>query len=336
MGTVQPNTSDPKSARAWIGMAAGVFLGGVLLVAAWAKMIDPAAFMELVTLEGLDFALPSWIVAPIGLALEAGLGLALLLNMRRLWILIPTAALCLFFVYLTTRSYMAYLGGDLDPAQSCGCFGNLVERTPAEAFWWDLLLLVPPLCLAFLGFQRSGPLPRLRMEVVAAVVLLALGFAWKAPDLPLDDMATRLYAGAELETLCVGEGESQTCLGHLAPELSEGRHLLVIADTNQLAFRYAVPHLSELVLSDAGVGLLVLTAADLDEIKAFQWELGPTFEVRHAPAQLLRPLYRRTPRTALIEDGRVVRTYDGLPPVDEFATGAADEEEGEEEGSNGG
>lgn len=336
MNGAQPDADDSRSLRATVGAAAGVFLGGVLLLAAWSKMIDPAAFMELVTLEGLDFALPSWIVAPIGLALEAGLGLALLLNMRRLWVLVPAAVLCLFFVYLTTRSYIAYLGGDLDPAQSCGCFGNLVERTPAQAFWWDLLLLVPPLCLAFLGFQRGGPLPRVRMEIVGVTVLMALGFAWKAPDLALDDMATRLYAGVELESLCVGEGESLTCLDDLAPELSEGRHLLVIADTNQRAFRYAVPHLSELVLSDAGVGLLVLTAANLDEIKEFQWELGPTFEVRHAPAELLRPLYRRTPRTALIENGRVVRTYDGLPPVDAFAPLPADEDQDEETVPNGG
>jgi hypothetical protein len=177
------------------------------------------------------------------------------------------------------------------------------------------------------------------MEIVAAAVLISLGFAWKAPDLPLDDIATRLHVGAGLESLCVGEGESRTCIDHLAPELAEGRHLLVIADLKQRSFRYAVPHLSELVLSDAGVGLLVLAAADLEDIKSFQWELGPTFEVRQAPAELLRPLYRRTPRTALIEDGRVVRTYDGLPPVDQF-TGAADRdadaEDADEENTSGG
>jgi hypothetical protein len=66
------------------------------------------------------------------------------------------------------------------------------------------------------------------------------------------------------------------------------------------------------------VGLLVLTGAELEEIKRFQWELGPTFEIRHAPPQLLRPLYRRAPRSALIENGTVLRTYDGLPPRDEF------------------
>lgn len=308
---------EPQPSRGalyWIGTLGGLFLGAVLLFATWAKMIDPAAFIELIELEGLDVLVPAWIVAPLGLAIEAGIGLALLFNLRRLWVLLPAAGLCLFFVYLTGRAYLAYLQGDRDPASTCGCFGNLVERTPSEAFWSDLLLLVPPLVLAFLGRPPARAIPRGRLELIGAVVLVALAFTWKAPDLPLDDLATRLKPGARLDALCVGEGESRTCLDHLAPEAVEGRTLLLLADLEQRELRYAIARLNDLTSTQTGPALLVLTAAEPEAIKAFKWEMGPTFEIRHAPPRLLRPLYRRTPRTALVEDGRVVRTYDGLPP----------------------
>ena len=36
-------------------------------------------------------------------------------------------------------------------AESCGCFGDLITRTPAEAFWQDLVLLLPPLLSPYLA-----------------------------------------------------------------------------------------------------------------------------------------------------------------------------------------
>ena len=39
----------------WLGLVAGVLLGAVLLVAAWAKLIDPVSFAEQIGREGLDF-----------------------------------------------------------------------------------------------------------------------------------------------------------------------------------------------------------------------------------------------------------------------------------------
>jgi hypothetical protein len=41
---------------------------------------------------------------------------------------------------------------------------------------------------------------------------------------------------------------------------------------------------------------------------------GPAFDVREAPAALLRPLHRSLPRSFLVEDGTVVLTSPGLPP----------------------
>ncbi|HYG63593.1 MAG TPA: hypothetical protein VEL74_13510, partial [Thermoanaerobaculia bacterium] len=56
----------------WVGTVGALFLGGVLLVAVWAKMLDPLAFAEQIRQEKLDFLLSAEAVALIALALEAG------------------------------------------------------------------------------------------------------------------------------------------------------------------------------------------------------------------------------------------------------------------------
>ena len=68
--------------------------------------------------------------------------------------------------------------------------------------------------------------------------------------------------------------------------------------------------------------LWVLTSATDEQLFAFRFTSGPSFELREAPAALLRPLYRTLPRSFLVRDGRVVETYSGLPPLDELAAGS--------------
>lgn len=300
----------------WLGTAAGVFLGAVLLVAVWAKTLDPTAFAEQIRLEGLDFALSAQAVALIALALEAGVGLALVLGIRRLWVLVPAALLVAFFVFLTGRAWYLFANG-LREAEACGCFGNLVQRTPAEAFWQDLLLLVPALLLAFVGRDRAGRgFPAKRVALVAVATAAVALVAWKSPDLPLDNLATRLKPGAEIDAMCAGgTGDEAVCLDTVAPGLKQGEHLVVIADLADLedpALAKAVPELNR--LAGQGKGVWLLSASPAEQHQAFFWRFGPSFEVVETPAPLLRPLYRRLPRSFRVRDGRVTETFSGLPP----------------------
>jgi hypothetical protein len=84
----------------WLGTAGAVFLGGVLLFATWAKAIHPTAFTEEIANRGLTFGIGAAAVAFLALALEAGLGTLLLLNVRRLWVLVPAALLVAFVLGL--------------------------------------------------------------------------------------------------------------------------------------------------------------------------------------------------------------------------------------------
>src|SRR5215218_5433344 len=296
----------------WLGTAAGIFLGAVLLVAVWAKALDPAAFAEQIRVEGLDVLLSAQAVALIALVLEAGLGLALVLGIRKPWVLVPAAVLVAFFVFLTGRAWWMSAHG-LREAESCGCFGNLVQRTPAQAFWQDTLLLVPALLLSFVGRDRSSGFPKVRTALVAAATIAIAVFAWKAPELPLDDLATRLSPGVEVAEICAGATGDTICLDTVAPELKQGRHLVVIADLEDPALAEAVAGLNK--IKDEGGDVWLLSASPSEQHRAFFWRFGPAFQVVETPEPLLRPLYRRLPRSFRVEDGRVTETYAGLPPA---------------------
>lgn len=306
-----------------MGTAGAVVLGAVLLVAAAAKALDPSAFAEQIRREGLDLLLPAGVLTLVALALEAGLGTALVLGVRRLWVLVPSALLVAFFLVLTGRDWWLTARGLRDPA-ACGCFGNLIERTPAEAFRMDLLLLALPLALAFVGrsaARRGRRFPPARTAVAAIAAVAVAVFAWRAPALPLDDLATRLRPGKAVAELCTGDGGGRVCLATVAPELASGRHLVVLADLDDPAFTAAVDRLNGYA-RDARDGLApplwVVHGGTPEGQRVFYWTWGPIFEVREAPAALLRPLYRSLPRSFLIEDGEVRATWSGLPPLARF------------------
>lgn len=323
--TARPDTR-PAGGGGWaatVGAVGGIFLGGVFLVATWGKVLDPIAFAEVIELEGLDWLVPAAAMAPFILALEAFFGFALVFNLRRLWVMIPLSGLVLFFVFLTARAYVRDLQGIKPETASCGCFGNLLDRTPAEAFWQDLLLLVPPLVLSFFGRPRGRPvIPLVRTAVVVLLTLGVLVFAFQAPHLPLDDLATKLKPGVRIKEVCAGGGDDRICLDSpaLAAMLSEGKHLVLLADLKDEAFANSIAErLDELIEAELRLPrILVLFSGSKDDVAEFNFRsLAPPFDFLDVPSGLLRPLYRTLPRLFLVEDGVVVRTYAGFPPLSE-------------------
>lgn len=306
--------ASPHPVWWWLGTFGGAFLGCVLLVAVWAKAIDPTAFVEQIHTEGLDGFLPAQAVALIALAIEAVFGIALLLGVRRLWVLVPATLLVAFFLALTGHGWWQAAHGLRSESASCGCFGNLALRTPAQAFWQDLALLVPALLLAWVGRERGARLPRLRTAVAVVGASAVTLFAWKSPSLPLDDLATRLRPGAITKDFCAGAADSRVCLDSIVPELATGRHLVVIAKLDDPQFTKALDALNRYSGDHRNPTLWVLSPTTPEEKRAFFWKWGPGFEIRETPQELLRPLYRRLPRSFMVEDGKVTRTFGGLPP----------------------
>ena len=306
--------------RGFVGALGGVLLGLVLLVAAGAKALDPVAFGAELARLGLTGPLAPMAVALAALALEAGLGALLLANLRRTPVLVAATLLVAGFLGISGWDAWRAAHGDAGAGSSCGCFGNLVERTPAQALRQDLAMLVPALALAWLG--RPGRSRRVAFAAGAAVATagVVVGFAAAAPRLPLDDWATRLAPGTVLSELCAGQGAEKVCLPDVAPELARGVHLVVLADAGA-GFEQIAGPLNDYVRSGAEPPLSVLSEVTPERRQELFWAVAPAFELHDVPRAILRPLYRSLPRSFRVEDGVVTATWSGLPPG--LAAGAA-------------
>lgn len=338
-----PGEPVPASRRVawWIGTLAGLFLGGVFFVATWGypplrlgKIADPEAFAQVIRIEGLDFLLSDFSTAILALGIEAAVAFFLLLNVRRLWVLVPTALLVLFFLVLNGKAYLAWLNGEPVAEMSCGCFGNLMDRNPEEAFWQDFFLLVPPMILAFLGRPRpTSPAPILRIALAGLLTIGSVVFAASAPDLPLSDLATRLKPGVHVAETCVGDPEDPTnyyCLAGpaLASWLTEGEHVVVLADLTDEDFveevAARIDEFADFAMDPAAPRILVLHSGINDDQFAFELNArAPPFDYLAVPEALIRPLHRRLPRTFVVRDGEVVETHEGLPPMSELDLASA-------------
>jgi hypothetical protein len=314
--TPRRGRADLAGWRAWlgpVGIAAGLLLGALLLFATYAKIINPVYFVEWVAQKKLDFLLPATFLAPVSLAVEGALGLALMLGIRRAWNLWPTGLLIALFLVLTGVEYVSYVTGNDKPAASCGCFGHLLDRDPVQALWQDLLVLVPLFTLCVLGREKGGPLfPRARTSAVLVGFIGLLVLFHAAPALPLDDLATHLKPDVEVADLCVGQSSDRLCVRSLLPELDDGEHVVVLTSLENEDFLEALAGLNELALTTP---VWALSAAKTEAIQAFALVNALTFEVREAPLELIRPLYRRLPRSFYVRDKMVTETFDGLPPL---------------------
>jgi uncharacterized membrane protein YphA (DoxX/SURF4 family) len=333
-----PQSSAPPAPARWkrlLGCAAGVFLASILLFALYAKVIDPLRLVEQVEQEGLDFLLPAAWVTAIALALEAVLGFALLLGLRRQRVLIPAAGLVAFFLFLTAKAYYLHATGGPEDEASCGCFGSLIERSPAEAFWQDLFLLVPPLALAFLA-RPALPMrhARQRWVIVGGLSAAVLAFAWVSPGLPIDDFATRLKPGVVAGSLCSGEGDGQICMVDVITDLEEGGHVVLLANIDDAEFHKRLEALNDYALAGEGPMLWVVAPASEEAVELFVQSNQPAFEILPCPPGVIRPLYRTLPRTFHARDGTVVRTWQGWPPLAELAALGAEDADEPEDGAD--
>lgn len=185
-------------------------LGVVFLVAAVSKVWSPddfATFTDQIRQEELDFLFKAPQVALIAIALQVGLGMALLLGVRHFGVLVPTWGLVLFFLFLTGQRYWFASQESLE-SDSCGCFGSFFERTPAEAFWQDLFLLVPLAVISSWRRSKSERIPAVRLCLALLGALGVTSWASISHDNELIELTSRLGSLGETGRFLPSHGYS--------------------------------------------------------------------------------------------------------------------------------
>ena len=256
-----------------VGSVGARFLGAVLLVAAGAKAVEPGAFAEQIRLEELDFLFSVRTVTLIALALEVGLGMVLILGLRRVWVLFPSTLLVSFFLFLTGRNYWLVLHGLRDENAACGCFGSLLERTPGEAFWQDLLLLVVPLSLAYMG--RQAPFrrwPWRRLATAGAMVIGVIFYVGRSPDLQFVEIAAGIAKESAQERFV------QTDEYLLVMEGSEVPEAEIFHSEELLAFLVVCPQLPDPIVLKLRTNTVETMARDMI-VRAADGSITPPSDV---------------------------------------------------------
>ena len=284
--------------RPVIGHLGRLALGLVFLAAGLLKALDPAEFARQIAGYGLVGTGVAAAAAPLLIALETTLGVALLAGFGPRLAALAGALLLVAFVVI--EAYGIAQGR----TEACGCFGAYVQRTPRQVIQEDLLFIGFAL-LSLWGLWAWPGARRRAAAAVAGAAILSLTFALASPALPLDPLVTRLAEGRSLDDLGLGQA---------VPDLAAGRHLVALIDLTDPAAVETAARLNALAAELQGTGLLALTPSTEEEQAAFLWSAGPGFPIRRVDRAALKPLFRRLPRYFLLDSGKVVAVFDGAPP----------------------
>jgi len=289
--------------------AARLALGLIFLAAAFLKSLDVAEFARQTSEYGVIGPAVAAIAAPLLIALEGTLGVALVVGWRARAAAVALGGLLVLFIALEAWG-LAH-----GRTESCGCFGAYVQRTPAQVILEDTLFLgLAVLAFVGLGFwgARRG---RLAGACVATSAALFLGFALASPHLPIDALVTQLRVGRTAEELQIAR---------YLPDDGRGRTLVALLDLTSPDAKQVSEALNALHDAPGAPAVIALTPSTEQEEAAFLWEAYPAFEIHPVDRGTLKRLYRRLPLYFLLRSGRVDRVFrTAIPPASDLLSSEA-------------
>ena len=280
-----------------------ILMGLVFLVSGLIKVWEPVLFYwEVVPFTQLLGMVKFWqqaaqvilLLAPF----ECALGLALLANWRPRLTFPVAVVLMVFFIGLMVHAWNA------GATENCGCFGTLVDRSPAEAAVEDGVMLA----LLLFGWWGARSLPSWRFSgrlVGAGMVLsLAVGCIQFFPD-KARLAESDLKPGVELTGLNP-QG--------LDVDVMKGEYLVELMSPRCGHCIDAVPKLNRLVDEADLPPLIALNtfAQDSQPLKEFKERLQPRFAIGTiSRTDFFRLTWKHTyPRLAYLRDGVVQMVWE--------------------------
>jgi len=306
--TAPPGRLSPST----VGCVARLLMGLVFVVAGLTKVWNPVLFYweVLSYLELVHVARDWWptigrAVIVLG-AVEAGLGIALLVNWRPRICLSMGVFLMALFLGLTSLAW--YRGTDMD----CGCFGALVERTPGQAAAEDVVMLALLVMAWRWGTRRwpafAGPRARqaLFLGTLTALVVTAVRFYPESGRLESSD----LQPGLSLNGLKLRGIQHDLSEGDYLVELFSPRCTRCMRTVSTLNRWLETPGLPPVV------GVTVY-AVGSDEMEHFRQQMRPRYPIATVSTADWRRLTWRHgyPRLAYLQNGvvRQVWEWDATP-----------------------
>jgi len=277
-----------------------IIVGIVLLVAATLKSFDPSAFAEEIMSYGITPE--SWsIFLAWGLVIgEWMLGLALVLNLWPRLIILSGIILMLLFIAVTVYAWMQ------GTASTCGCFGNLVNRSPEEVLVEDTFFLIMLLfALPVLWYSRQEA-PVWKPVITAGGGVLAIFLLVFHMALPVDDISTNLKPGAVFNSWPV-EG--------LHVNMNDGRYLIVLFTLETGSDGNVIERINALTEDENLPTVIALTIDGPETLGPLSFSSGLAAQPGAIEPRFARSLYRELPRTFLLDSGEVKFVWNGIPPV---------------------
>jgi uncharacterized membrane protein YphA (DoxX/SURF4 family) len=272
----------------------------VFLSAAALKALHPEGFADQIRqyeiLPDLAlFAAWSFILAEIVLAT------ALVVNVwtrAASWLVI---AMLVFFIGITWYGIAVGLSG------SCGCFGNLVHRSPEQVIIEDALMIAALGVGLWLqrGVQIRTTTPKLAVLSTAGIAaVLVTAFSGR---LPVDSLTTALVPGAHFDSWPV---ES------LYKDLNSETHVVFLISAKSPTIDADVAAMNA-VAASAGTSTVALIVDGASELTTLTFEHGLAMPAGALEPRFAKSLYRALPRTFVLHVGRVAEVWSSIATPDE-------------------
>lgn len=183
-------------------------LGIVFIISAYSKFISPGIIEIILTDQGIaSTRQTAGVIVRLLIGFEFALGVLFFQRFYLKKIVLPLT----FFFLVTFSLYLGYTGLVLKETQNCGCFGTLIQMSPVESIFKNIVLLVLSVILyKFLGEDKKNKF------VIPAVVFVSVAAIFiSLPIKSLNDFKFSKYSSFE------GSGRV---------DLSEGDKLIAILD----------------------------------------------------------------------------------------------------------
>lgn len=282
----------------------------IFIAASGIKAFDPAGFAEQIASYHILPGSLSLAAAWFFIIVEFTLAVALLAHVKPELFLPLMMILLAGFIGVTIYAMIHGIGGN------CGCFGNVVHRTPQQVILEDVLMFAA-LLFAFIVLRND----RKRCRGVKAPIILAAaamviaGVTGFHDRFPVDTYVTELRVGRHF---------SSWPTENLFIDLNSGRRLVFLFTTGSKQIEQEIREMNAVAQTEGApqtVGLIIDGSAGLN---ALVFQYGVSFPVGALEPRFAKNLYRSLPRAFILDQGVVKKVWNGIPsPAEARAAGGS-------------